>query len=113
MTGSFAYTVKQWKEANAIWKAWLKGDPLAVKSEIETSQSDSLCSELAADIDTLKSAATRATRAEMHFKVALHRDARYAMAGSQFCLRLAAHNRLRAHYECARTMIPRESDSAA
>jgi len=113
MTGSFAYTVAQWQEANAAWLAWLKGDAAAVKSEIEQTQSAPDCHELEADIEALRGSATRATRAELHFKIALHRDARYAMAGSQFCLRLAAQNRRRVHYECARTMTPLEQDNVA
>lgn len=108
MTGVFAYALKELKEASTKWQSWVKGDSLAVKSEIEETQSDITCPELKTKIEEMKGTITREGRAELHFRISLHRDARYSLAGSQYCIRLAVWNRLRAQYETARAVVPAE-----
>jgi len=107
MTGVFAYAIKELSEAAEKWLAGAKGDGRAVKSEIEETQSKITCPELKAAAEGMKNV-TREDRAELHFRIASHRDARYSLGGSQYCLRLALWNRLRSQYETARALAPSE-----
>jgi len=105
MTGSNTIDQQELQTAQERWKEWGKGNPEALESVIETGD-DLLQTGLKEEIEELKGSATRVNRFELHFKLALYRDLRYSVAGSQYCLRLAAWNRQRAVPETARVMLP-------
>lgn len=52
-------------------------------------------------------------RTELHFKLALYRSLRYAVASSKHCLVLGAVNNVRELYEGIRLMYPSEKDPDA
>lgn len=105
MTGSDSFTATERQQAKARWLAYIKGSPSAVKPPIENAVDLELTDykeKLENDMAELK----RDKRYAFHFRLSVYRDTRYSVASSQYCLRLAMHNQLRAQGEVARLHYP-------
>lgn len=61
---------------------------------------------LKGELETLLDTATPVNRAELHFKLALHRSLRYSMCGSIHILRMGQANSFRSVYEYQRLLSP-------